>query len=300
MITKLKVGKSTFAAAAPKNLILSFEKGLNAIAGVTAVDITRWSELKTVISQLRRDEAKEMYDTITFDTISIAYDLCEEYICARHNVDSISDIAWGRGYAETKEEFAKTLRQITMMGYGLILISHSEKRVEKSEAKGEVEYISPALNKRAYDIVNQLVDVIGYIDITFKEDGSSERWLYTRRTPTVMAGSRFPHLANKIPFGYQELTEAIANAIEESGRQGAELVESHFSEEDEEKKDRPFEEVQEEARKVWGELIERGTDVIDKAKDIITEIFGRPVRLSSITPKQQDLFELVLREIKKL
>ena len=79
--------------------------------------------------------------------------------------------------------------------------------------------------KRAYEIVNQLVDIIGYIDVTWDEEGNSERWLYTRKTPTVMAGSRFKYLAPKIKFGYQELVDAIAEAIEKSEKiDGAKVV----------------------------------------------------------------------------
>jgi hypothetical protein len=40
----LKVGKTTLACQFPKNLLLGFEHGWNAIAGAKAVDITKWSE----------------------------------------------------------------------------------------------------------------------------------------------------------------------------------------------------------------------------------------------------------------
>ena len=299
-----KAGKTTFASRIPKNLLLASERGYNAISGLKAVDITKWSEFKTVVSQLRKEESKEMYDTITLDTVTIFYELCEAYICARHNVDSISEISWGRGYIETKEEFANVLRQITMLGYGLIMIAHSERRIEKSEERGEVEYISPAMNKRAYEIVNQLADIIGYIEVEFNSDGSSQRWLYTRRTPTIMAGSRFPHLAPKIPFGstgYEELTAALSEAIEKSEQEGAVLVDTHFSEESLElAKGRPFEELKEEARQEWERILTLGDEKISDLQNIIKDIFGRTVKLSEITPKQQDLFELVLKEMKKL
>ena len=40
---KPKVGKTTFAVQAPRNLLVAFEKGYNAIAGIKAVDITKWA-----------------------------------------------------------------------------------------------------------------------------------------------------------------------------------------------------------------------------------------------------------------
>lgn len=300
MITKLKAGKTSFAAQAPKNLMLCSEKGLNAIAGVKAIDITKWTQLKTVVSQLRRDEAKEMYDTVTLDTVTLFWDLCVDFICARHNVDSLSEIDWGRGYVEASEEFSSTLRRITMLGYGLILIAHADKRIEKTDENSEIEYISPAMNKRAYAIVNQLVDIIGFIDVEFADDGTSKRWLHTRRTPTIMAGSRFPHLPPKIEFGYKQLSEALADAIEKSAQiDNAQVVDFH---EDDKVSQRPFEDVVEEARQIWQDFLrsENPEEKVAEANEIIKSVFGREMKLSSITESQQDLYELVLAEIKKI
>ena len=87
-----KVGKTSFAVQMPKNLLLAFEHGYNALGGIKAVDIDKWMTFKQVIRQLRQEEAKEMYKTITIDTAGIAYTLCEEYICNQQNVNKIGDI----------------------------------------------------------------------------------------------------------------------------------------------------------------------------------------------------------------
>ena len=75
-----KVGKTSFAASFPRNLLLAFEKGYNAIGGVRAADINKWSDAKLVLRQLEKPEAKAMYDTVTIDTVSIA---CESATPAR-------------------------------------------------------------------------------------------------------------------------------------------------------------------------------------------------------------------------
>src|SRR5699024_7111176 len=115
-----KVGKTTFASQAPKNLLLAFEKGYNAISGIKAQDINKWADFKMVLKQLERPEAQEMYDTVTIDTIGICWEMCEDYICAQNMVKTIGDISWGRGYSLCKKEFESCLRKITMLGYGLI------------------------------------------------------------------------------------------------------------------------------------------------------------------------------------
>ena len=46
---KPKVGKTTLASKFPKNLLIAFEKGYNAIDGVKAVDISTWADFKLVL-----------------------------------------------------------------------------------------------------------------------------------------------------------------------------------------------------------------------------------------------------------
>ena len=46
-----------------------------------------------------------MYDTISIDTVTIAWDLCETYICAQHGVQKISDIPWGGGEQQNCHQY---------------------------------------------------------------------------------------------------------------------------------------------------------------------------------------------------
>lgn len=197
-----------------------------------------------------------------------------------------------------KREFENCLRKITKLGYGLIIIAHSEKRIEKVDDDNSIEIYSPNIPKRAADIVNQLVDIIGYIGVEFDEKGESHRYLYTRATPTIMAGSRFPHLPAKIPFGYRELSEALSKAIEESGTEdGATIVDKDIQKVEDK---RTFREVREEAEKVWTSLIKEDPQNAQKIMSLVEEIFGRQMKLSEINEKQVDLFKLLLDEMKAL
>ena len=198
----------------------------------------------------------------------------------------------------TRIEFEETLRKISMMGLGIILIAHASRRVEKQADDSEIEFFSPDLDKRCYAIVNQLVDIIGYIDIVFNEDGSTSRWLYTRRTPTVMAGSRWKYLDPKIPFGYQELVDAIGRAIERAEKDDGAIVVDERAMTTE--KERSYDEIRNEAESLWGKLIEKNPENADKIMAIVEKVFGQMIKLSSITPNQKDLYELVVAEMRDL
>lgn len=297
-----KVGKTSLACQFPKNLLLAFEKGYNAISGARAADINKWSDLKLVLRQLEKPEAQQMYDTITIDTVQIAWDLCEQFTCAQAGVQKINEIPWGQGYQQLSQEFESTLRKITMLGYGLVLITHVDVRKETTD-NSEIEYYSPALNKRCYPICNRLVDIIGYIGVDWDENGNSTRWLYTRKTPTIMAGSRFKYLAPKIPFGYNELVNAIAEAIEKEEKiDGAKVVDYKAPIDTEEKLD--YAKLRAEAQELWNKLVGTGENANEEmAKRILKRveiIFGRPMKLSEITEDQVDLLNLVIIDIKDL
>lgn len=303
----MKTGKSTFGSQLPRSLFLNFENGTNALAGIRAVPILRWTDAKKVLTQLRKPQAKEMYDSIVVDTASIAWQLCEKYICQRESVDSIRDIGWGAGWTMLRNEFSEFWREITLLGFGVLFISHSKDRpTEMRDENGEaITAVAPDLPSSAYAIINSIVDIIGYLQVQMNPDGTTERYLYTRATPTIFAGSRYRYLAPKIKFGYQELVDAIGEAIDEDVKLNGAQVTDHT--ETIQIKARPFKEVLEEAKIVWESYLSSAATEEEKEQrfnilsDIKKKIFGTTdFKLSLATPSQSDLIELFVDEVKEL
>ena len=188
-----------------------------------------------------------------------------------------------------------------MLGYGLILIAHQEVRKETIDGS-DIEFYSPALNKRCYEICNRLVDVIGYIGVEWDNDGNATRYLYTRQTPRIMAGSRYKYLEPKIKFGYEELVEAIGEAIDKSEKlDGAKVVDVHQTVQ-EEKLD--YNALRAEAQELWNKLVGAGDNINEEMARRISKrvemIFGREMRISEITEDQVDLLQLVVMDMRDL
>ena len=289
-----KIGKTEFCTMAPDALILAFEMGTNARPGAMVQPIENWTNFKLVLRQLEKNEAKEKFSTICIDTVGIAYDACEKFICAQNGVQKIGDIPYGGGYAALSKEFENSLRKITMLGYDLIMTCHLK---ESSDDDGKVLGMKPDLNNRCLKIVNGLVDIIGVITQSWNENGESERWIQTRATPTIVAGSRFKYLKAKIPFGYNEFTKALAEAIEEEEKHGATIVDTAqtFSEE---KAD--FRSIRAEAQELWTKLIaenEENADIILKKIEIT---MGHRMKLSEFTEDQADLLALIVVEMRDM
>ena len=277
------------------------------MAGIRGVPILRWTDFKKVLSQLRKPQAKEMYDSIVVDTASIAWQLCEQYICQRESVDNLRDIPWGQGWGMVKNEFSECWREITLLGFGILFIAHSkDKPTEmKDEDGNSITAVAPDLPNNAYTIINSIVDIIGYLQVQMNNDGTSERYLYTRSTPTVFAGSRYQYLAPKIKFGYKELVDAIGDAIDKSVElDGAQVTDNtEFAQ----IKTRPFQEVMEEAKAIWMTYLETATTDEEKdqrlniMRDIVKKVFGtEDFKLSQAVPSQTDLVELFVDEMKDL
>lgn len=302
-----KTGKSTFGSQLPRALFMNFEQGTNALAGIKSQPILRWTDAKKVLTQLRQPQAKEIFDTIVVDTASIAWQLCEKYICQRENVDSIRDVPWGQGWNMLKQEFSEFWREITLLGFGILFIAHSkDKPTEMRNEDGEaITAVCPDLPNQCYTIINSIVDIIGYLSVQMNPDGSSERFLYTRSTPTIFAGSRYQYLAPKIKFGYQELVDAIGDAINMAVEKDGAEVTDHT--EMAQIKDRPFQEVMAEAKEVWIKYLDTGGEQEEKdqhlaiMKDIIKRVFGsEDFKLSQAVPSQSSLVEYFIDEVKQL
>ena len=110
-------------------------------------------------------------------------------------------------------------------------------------------------------------------------------------------------MAPKIPFGYDELVNAIADAIELSEKKdGITVVDSSSLVPSIEKLD--FSKVRAEAQDLWKRLVGEGDNANpDVAADILKKIemtMGRRMKLSEFTEDQCELLNLVVDEMKDM
>ena len=307
-----KSGKTTTAARFEKNLLLGFEKGYNAIPGVMAQPINSWAEFRKVLRQLKDPKAKEMYYTITIDTADIAYDYCTKYICDNalradggYGVDNISDIPYGKGYNMVSKEFDECLRSIIMMDYGLILISHATDKTFKDEAGNEYNKIVPTLDKRANNVVARMADIIGYSRIVTDSEGKLVTKLFMRGTPRYEAGSRFKYTPDYIDFSYQNLVDAIAEAID---KQAKEDGEEFFTNERQNlykdtRQDLDFDQLMKDSTELINQMIQSNSEEDFKRYyqprivQITDRYLGRGQKMSQCSREQTEALSLIYDEL---
>ena len=179
-----------------------------------AQPLNSWGEFRKVLRQLKEEEVKEKFETIIVDTVDIAYDYCENYICSNNGVDAIGDIGFGRGYTMAAKEFDECLRKIVQMNYGLVLISHAVDKTFTDESGREYNQIVPTLGNKPRNIVARMCDIIGYSRSVQDAEGNTSTKLFMRGTPRYVAGSRFKYTPDYIDFTYKDLCAAISDAID--------------------------------------------------------------------------------------
>ena len=296
------VGKTSLAAQFEGVLIAGFEMGTNALNNVYVQPIKTWRDWKQVVSQLSKDaELKEQFHAVAIDTADEAWNLCVRYICDQNNINELGELAYGKGYDLAKKEFAGTFRDLAYNGYGLIFTSHSTEKTYKNENNEEYSMIVPALQNRPFDVINKMVDIIAYIreiSVSIGEDKTERQRFMFLRDPVgdrFLAKSRYKYIQPRIPLDYQALVDAIYSAIdEEVNHTGGTATE----EENPYTGVLNFDELMEEAKRLWGQLISK--DLLPPAKEILAKEFGRDIKFSEILPEQVESLNKVLNEIRAL
>lgn len=296
-----KTGKTTLLSKLPRSLILAFEPGTNALNNIMVAPIQKWTDFKSILKQLKNPAAQEKYDFIGIDTADIAYEMCEKYVCLQNNVSSLGEIPYGKAYAICKREFSDAFREMAQLGYGICFVSHSSEKVFKDEKGEDYTRIVPALPTRPYDVVNKMVDIIGYIrNIKNQETGESKTFLFFRGDDRFLAGSRFKYIEPRVEFSYQNLADAIYKAIDEqTQRDGTESTEEYNSFY-QKKEERSFEDIMDEAKSLWVKLTNKDSGNAATILDLVEKIFGQRMKLSEATEPQKDLLELVVSEMRDM
>ena len=288
-------GKTTFGASCKKPLLLAFELGYKALPGVMAQPVQSWGEVKQVLRDLKRPEVKEVYSTIVVDTVDIASQLCEKYMCNQLGIENIGDGGWAtNGWAKAKKEWESTWRAFTMEGYAVVFISHSKDKVFKKKDGTEYNQITPSCSTAYEEIIKNMVDIMGYIEIN-----NGQRKLILRSADdSVDCKSRFKMIAPEIPFGYNELVDALNEAIDkEAALTNGEFV-TNESFKAPEVTNYDYDALMAEFKDIVGIVMGKNQTNAVKLTAIVDKYLGKGKKVAEATPEQSELIYLIISEIK--
>lgn len=249
-----------------KALLFAIDKGYKTMKGVHALPINTWAELKKSVQMLvkAKKTGDSEYRLIVIDTVSMMYELAEEYVLAKEGakrnktLESLSDVPYGALYKALDREVERVVRAIQGAGYGLIFIDHDQHTEETTREGDKYTIINTSMSKRARKFVVGMSDVLMYLDYSrhIDDDGEmfSERKIYLNNEATLAeTKNRFRNMPSEMPLEPALFLEALKKSISEEHddaenfekaqktraeskeKQAEEVVEEDFEDEAEEK-----------------------------------------------------------------
>lgn len=228
------VGKTTFAAGAPKPLFLGAEEGTNNL-DVTRLKVQTFIDFKEALEELANKSVAHGFETLVIDTADWLESLMGQHVVktlGKHDYTSIEDFGFGKGRVHVLETWRETLPYLNACrdrGMGIVFLAHSmvKKFEDPSTPQGYERYQlklqSGAMSDTAA-LLREYVDTVMFanFDVVVTEDdkrrafGEGGRVLFTERRPGFDAKNR-----QNLPFK-MEMSWATYAKHAAAGLQGPE------------------------------------------------------------------------------
>ena len=186
-----KVGKTTMLSQLDDCLIIDTEKGSRMVEGYIQEVNSRDELIETLIAIKESKDVKYKY--IAIDTIDKVAEWAERRVCEEEGVNSIADLAFGKGYGLVREKVAKTVSHFKEVAEHLIIIGHRKVAYAVTEGNPIVIPESLDLTGKLKNVIMAGGDAIGYVYRNDKE----ELMVSFKANDAIEAGSRCPHLKGK-------------------------------------------------------------------------------------------------------
>ena len=226
------VGKSTFAAQAPKPIFLPTEDGLGEIDCASFPLAKQLTEVEESLPALAKEPHE--YQTVIIDSCDWLERLIWDDLCRISNSTSIEKVdgGYGKGYIAALGFWRHILDLLDVLhkqrNMAVILIAHAKvERFEDPESTAYDRY-SPRLHKQASALLTEWVDAVLFATRKFRtetedagfgrertiavgigKDGG-ERILRTVGGPACVAKNRY-NLPFELPLSWEAFVNALSN-----------------------------------------------------------------------------------------
>ena len=222
------IGKTTFAANAPKPIFIPTEDGLS------SVEVDHFplvEELDDVFGYLSHliDEAHD-YETVVIDSLDWLERIIHDYVCRENHVTSIErvDGGYGRGYVAALVHWRRIIHFLQRLrderDMAVILIAHAKiERYEDPETMAYDRY-SPRLHKSSCALVTEWCDAVFFANWKYairSEQGQfgktrgvavstpcQDRVMRVSGGPTCIAKNRYG-LVGELPLSWQAFADRV-------------------------------------------------------------------------------------------
>ena len=185
-----KVGKTTALSQLEDCLIIDTEQGANMIEGYVESANNR----EELIDILKEAKDGHDYKYIAIDTIDKVADWADKTVCQEEGVSAIQDLAFGKGFALSREKVLNTVKVLKEIFPHVILIGHRKWAQAVLESKAMVQPESLDLTGKLKNMLMADCDAIGYV---YRNEETDKLMVSFKANEALEAGSRSPHLRGK-------------------------------------------------------------------------------------------------------
>lgn len=222
------VGKNTFAASAPKPVLINLEDGHPHDQPIDAFPKAQsFAEVMEAFGALYTEEHE--FETLIVDSLDWLEPLVWAEACRRNNWPDIETPGYGKGYLAALDVWREYLDAINGLrndkGMAVIQTAHAQITRFDSPETDPYDRYGIKLQKRASELLQEHADMVlfaNYKVSTTKTDagfnkkvtrgiGAGQRTLYTEERPAFLAKNRH-RLPPELSLDWSALTAAMAGA----------------------------------------------------------------------------------------
>lgn len=222
------VGKTTFAASAPRPIVQRTEDGLKTVRVPTFPRIAvTYAEVMDGVHELAT--TTHPFQTYVLDSLTAFEPLVWAATCARMGWSGIEAPGYGKGYAETATEWRQFLGLLDNLrdnGMAVVLTGHAEAKRYNSPDTEPYDRYRLDLHESGADLVRRWADVVGFArwetftrstDVGFNKSvtrgvGTGARLLAVEERPAYHAKNRY-QLPPEIPLSWAALEAGVGAAL---------------------------------------------------------------------------------------
>lgn len=213
------IGKSTWAAQAPRPLVLATEDGLDDVGVDRTPLLTETIDVAKWLIDLSGEEKHE-YQTVVIDSLDWLEKLIWKQTCKEGEKKSIEDFGYGKGYTLATRRWEQLLHMLDACrakGMNVVLLAHA--KVEKFSPPDGDPYdrwlpdlhksVSPLLQEWADEVLFATYDVKtvsrdeGFGKKRTRAFNDADRVVYTSEAPTHQAKRRI-EMPDRLPLAWTE------------------------------------------------------------------------------------------------
>lgn len=229
-----KVGKSTFAAAAPDPLFLSCEDGIRTVSKPDGkppdqVRITSWNSsddakhsMMTWIAALEQGSGALGYKTLVIDGINELYRYLQAETLKKYGAEHINEgaLGYGKGRDIINDTFHQWFQRLRRLPIGIIVTAHdSTMEFENNGVKYDkkIPFIEPSRPAHGWNTIKPAVSMILHAVKEGRKD-DVEHVMYTKGSEIREAADPKGCLPNRMNLSYAELAQAYNNNTKTTGK----------------------------------------------------------------------------------